>query len=87
VKRWLDLLPKDDPVIWVENLPYFETRDYVPRVLAFATIYDWRLQQPVRRITSRMPALNSATMGAGVGSSRFAEVVCPDPAVAATSGR
>ncbi len=87
VSRWLDLLPKEDPVIWVENLPYFETRDYVPRVLAFATIYDWRLQQPVRRITSRMPALNSATMGAGAGTTSYAEVVCPDPVVAATSGR
>jgi soluble lytic murein transglycosylase len=33
-------LPAD---IWIETLPYFETRDYVPRVLAFATVYEWQL--------------------------------------------
>jgi soluble lytic murein transglycosylase len=24
-------------------LPFYETRDYVPRVLAFATLYEWRM--------------------------------------------
>jgi soluble lytic murein transglycosylase len=33
-------LPRD---IWIETLPFFETRDYIPRVLAFATIYEWQL--------------------------------------------
>lgn len=31
--------------IWIETLPYYETRDYIPRVLAFATIYEWQLGQ------------------------------------------
>ena len=35
-----------DPDIWIETLPFYETRDYVPRVLAFATIYEWQLQRP-----------------------------------------
>ncbi|MDZ7841497.1 MAG: transglycosylase SLT domain-containing protein [Gammaproteobacteria bacterium] len=45
VRRWLDERPDNPPDIWIETLPYYETRDYVPRVLAFATIYEWQLQQ------------------------------------------
>ncbi len=45
--------------IWVELIPYFETRDYVPRVLAFTAIYDWRMGKPLRRVSSRMPDIGS----------------------------
>jgi soluble lytic murein transglycosylase len=45
VARWLDTRPLGDPDIWLETLPFFETRDYVPRVLAFATIYEWKMDQ------------------------------------------
>ncbi|MFU8831637.1 MAG: transglycosylase SLT domain-containing protein [Wenzhouxiangella sp.] len=45
VARWLDSRPFSDPDVWLETLPFFETRDYVPRVLAFATIYEWQLQR------------------------------------------
>jgi soluble lytic murein transglycosylase len=82
VKRWRDTLPGSDAAIWIELIPFHETRDYIPRVLAFATIYDWRLQKPVRRITSRMPAPDSATMKAGPASAAagaaVAEVACAD---------
>jgi soluble lytic murein transglycosylase len=76
VDRWLKTIPTQDPAIWVETLPYFETRDYIPRVLAFTAIYDWRLQQPVTRITSRMPALDSGNMGLIMQSPETTEVVC-----------
>jgi len=76
VDRWLKTMPTQDPAIWVETLPYFETRDYIPRVLAFTAIYDWRLQQPVTRITSRMPALDSGNMGLIMQSPETTEVVC-----------
>lgn len=62
VDRWLDSRPRGDAAVWVETIPYFETRDYIPRVLAFTAIYDWRLQRPVTRVSSRMPDLNSSTM-------------------------
>ncbi len=48
VNRWRDSRPFVEPDIWLETLPFFETRDYVPRVLAFATIYEWLLGQPPR---------------------------------------
>ena len=75
VERWMTERKTEDPAIWVETIPYFETRDYIPRVLAFSTIYDWRMQNSVSRVSSRMPAFDESEPGsAHTGSS--AEVVC-----------
>ncbi len=84
VAHWLNSRPGAEPAIWIETLPYFETRDYIPRVLAFSTIYDWRLQQPVTRISSRMPAFDSGIIGGPIQGRRTTSVVCraevrPDP--------
>jgi soluble lytic murein transglycosylase len=76
VDRWLRERSHADPAIWIETLPYFETRDYIPRVLAFATIYDWRMQRGVSRISSRMPAFDSATVGGTIQAEETTEVVC-----------
>jgi soluble lytic murein transglycosylase len=65
VDRWLDERPRGEAAIWVEVLPYFETRDYIPRVLAFTTLYDWRLGEPISRISSRMPHLESGKIRFG----------------------
>ncbi len=43
VARWLETRPESEPDVWMETMPFFETRDYVPRILAFATIYEWQL--------------------------------------------
>lgn len=54
VQRWLadrGTLPAD---LFIETIPYGETRDYVMRVLAFGVIYDWRLDGRPRRMSSRM---------------------------------
>lgn len=53
VRRWLpksNVMPAD---LWVETVPYRETRNYVQAVLAYATIFDKARGQKVR-ITSRM---------------------------------
>lgn len=76
VERWLDSRTIEDPAIWIETLPYYETRDYIPRVLAFTIIYDWRLALPVRRVSSRMPGIESGNMEPVT----TAEVVCRAPA-------
>lgn len=62
VDRWLGSRPRGDAAVWVETLPYYETRDYIPRVLAFTAIYDWRMAKPVRRVSSRMPDIESGTI-------------------------
>ncbi len=44
VKRWLpDNDRAMDADIWIETIPYDETRDYLERVLAYTAIYAWRL--------------------------------------------
>ncbi len=47
VKRWLpdigDPRAGVDPIDWIENIPYWETRDYVQRVLEAAQIYRRKL--------------------------------------------
>jgi soluble lytic murein transglycosylase len=52
--RWMAQRPDLDPDLWIETISYKETRDYVARVLAFSTLYDWRLQGDARRISDRM---------------------------------
>lgn len=56
VNRWVDEGVLDEPDAWIETVPYYETRDYLARVLSFATIYDWRLTGRFRRIEDRMRA-------------------------------
>jgi len=75
VDRWLDTRPRGSADAWIESIPYYETRDYIPRVLAFTTIYEWRLQNPVTRVSSKMPSVDSGTMG----SPQTTEVVCANP--------
>ncbi len=58
VRRWLpekDLLPAD---LWVETIPFKETRNYVQAVLAYATIFDKQLGKDVQ-ISSRMNDVKS----------------------------
>ncbi|MGA9574461.1 MAG: transglycosylase SLT domain-containing protein [Lysobacterales bacterium] len=74
VQRWLNSRPRGEAAIWIETLPYFETRDYIPRVLAFTTIYDWRLGGTVKRISDRMPNIESGK----IAISGHTEVVCRD---------
>ncbi len=83
VARWLSSRELDEAAQWIETLPYYETRDYIPRVLTFTTLYDWRLQNPVRRISSRMPGIESGT----ISTDSTTEVVCrPFPPEAPAAG-
>jgi soluble lytic murein transglycosylase len=57
VSRWLEErgnLPLD---IWIETIPFDETRNYVQNVLAFGVIYDVRDQQPTRMLSPAESAL------------------------------
>jgi soluble lytic murein transglycosylase len=55
--RVLDWLPAGDPVpadIWAETIPFHETRGYVKRVMEYAVVYGWRLDNAPRRLSSRL---------------------------------
>ncbi len=96
VQRWLKTLPGQDASIWVEVLPFYETRDYIPRVLAFATIYNYLLsqgevEQPVagqlaqpqtlvKRISTRMPPPDAGLPRPAISES--AAIACPVPVAA-----
>lgn len=62
VKRWLKRF--SGPVdLWIENIPFKETREYVQKVLAYSTIYSYRLGelQPIldRRTLAAWEDLNT----------------------------
>jgi soluble lytic murein transglycosylase len=53
VKRWLPSAKTMPADLWVEIVPFKETRNYVQAVLAYATVFDTFLDKDVR-ISSRM---------------------------------
>lgn len=59
VKGWLPAtaLPAD---IWVETIPFNETRNYVEKVLAYTTIYEARLGRTPMRLSARLPLIQPA---------------------------
>jgi soluble lytic murein transglycosylase len=57
VKRWIgEPLPPWD--LWVETVPYKETREYIARVMAFAVLYDWRIDGSPMRLSAMIPGMN-----------------------------
>ncbi|GAB3730494.1 transglycosylase SLT domain-containing protein [Luteimonas pelagia] len=54
VARWKSERPWAEPDVWIETINYHETRDYVPRVLAFSVLYDWRLGGDALRLSDRL---------------------------------
>jgi len=82
-ERWLKNLPSS-PDLWLETIPYRETRDYVTRILAYSVIYDWLINQKPRRITHFMPTLPIDGKDIKPWPShslpkQFADVVCRAP--------
>lgn len=61
VERWLPASGELDARIWIENIPYNETRGYVRRVLTDDTIFNWRLTGKLRRLSSELPLIVAAT--------------------------
>jgi soluble lytic murein transglycosylase len=55
--KWSPKTGCKEPDIWVEQIPFDETRAYVKRVLFYASIYDWRLGQQVSPLKQRMTAI------------------------------
>lgn len=71
VQRWVAARPALPTDYWIETIPFRETREYVPRVLAFSVIYDWRLEGHARPLTDRLE---------GRPGSDRRDFACPEPA-------
>ena len=59
VKRWLPEKQKMSADVWVDTIPYDETRKYVRRVMAYSTVYEWKMANTTTRLQSRMPPVPS----------------------------
>ena len=58
VKRWLPEEKPQEAGRWVANVPFDETRKYIQRVLAYAAIYDWRMERPITTLDEHMPDIH-----------------------------
>ena len=54
VDRWVPEHGSIDARIWIENIPFNETRKYVRRVLMAETIFYWRMTGNMRRISDEL---------------------------------
>ncbi len=54
VKAWLPELSSLDADIWIDTIPFDETRAYVKAVQAYSMIMDWKLGKPMRSLQQRM---------------------------------
>jgi soluble lytic murein transglycosylase len=57
VKNWLPD-QKIDADIWIENIPFNETRKYTRNVLAYSAIFDYQRNQPITRLSQTMLNVN-----------------------------
>lgn len=72
VDQWLALRGHLEPDLFVETIPFKETREYVARVLAFSVIYDWRLNGRAFSLAYAMSRPTDKPPGRR-------EVACPAP--------
>jgi soluble lytic murein transglycosylase len=60
VDRWLPESGSEDARIWIENIPFNETRTYVKRVLSAQAIFHWRMTGQLRRISDELPRISAS---------------------------
>lgn len=75
--RWLPDAPRDASV-WIENIPYNETRDYVQRVLWHSVVFGWRRTGEPQKADAWL-----AQIGLPGGAPLPAQAAAPAPAASA----
>ncbi|MCO4811976.1 MAG: transglycosylase SLT domain-containing protein [Gammaproteobacteria bacterium] len=61
VDRWLPEQGSEDARVWIENIPFNETRKYVKRVLAAQAIFHWRMTGKLQRLSDELPLVKAAS--------------------------
>ena len=61
VDRWLPENGTIDARVWIENIPFNETRMYVKRVLSAQAIFHWRMTGKIRRISDELLIVQAPT--------------------------
>ncbi|MDE2089909.1 MAG: transglycosylase SLT domain-containing protein, partial [Gammaproteobacteria bacterium] len=81
VKRWLpvqDAVPAD---VWIDTLPYTETRRYVRAVLAYSVVFNRRLDHKPLSLSALMPPIGPGQIMRAAGFKRPARTAAlVDPA-------
>ena len=60
VDSWLPDSGSIDARIWIENIPFNETRKYVKRVLSAQAIFHWRMTGELRRLSDELLLVRAA---------------------------
>lgn len=61
VTKWLRERGKKSADVWIETIPFTETRDYCRNVMAYTTIYEQRMGLKTRKLTDRLPPISPST--------------------------
>jgi soluble lytic murein transglycosylase len=59
VERWRPAEHNMQADLWIENVPFRETREYLRRVIAYTTIYEQRLGRDPIRVSERFASIPS----------------------------
>jgi soluble lytic murein transglycosylase len=62
VEKWLPEADRLDARIWIESIPFNETRGYVRRVLFTDSIFHWRLTGETRRLSESLAAIDPSPL-------------------------
>jgi len=68
VDKWLPDQGCAEPDIWIEQIPFKETRKYVSRVLTYANIYDFRLKKDITPLSKRMALITKKVKNSSITS-------------------
>jgi soluble lytic murein transglycosylase len=61
VDRWLPEQGSEDARVWIENIPFNETRKYVKRVLSAQAIFHWRMTGKLQRLSDELLRVKAAS--------------------------
>jgi soluble lytic murein transglycosylase len=87
--RWLAQRGSEPLDVWIENIPYDETRSYSRRVLQTYGVYHWLATGEVLRLPERLPLLAAPPAAPSLVPTATSASVAPSSnrsALAATSG-
>ncbi len=69
VDAWMPANGSVDARVWIENIPFNETRSYVRRVMSADAIFHWRLNGTTRRLSDTLVTVNAPPADQRVASS------------------
>ncbi len=79
VEKWLSDSAELDVRIWIENIPFNETRDYVRRVVVADAIFNWRLTGRTQRLTHFLGSIDPAVQQLAIAGKDRAGNDCDMP--------